>query len=162
MSFVHLRVHSDYSLSDGLCRVKKLPGWVAERGMPAVALTDQSNLFAMVKFYRGCLSKGIQPIVGADVWWGDTHETATPLTLLVQNQAGYLRLSEWLSEGFLELQKDGRALIQSRRFAEGTEGLIALFGCLHGGIGQALVKNDQQDAEGKAPGKKQDSKRDKR
>lgn len=148
MSFVHLRVHSDYSLSDGLCRVKKLPGWVAERGMPAVALTDQSNLFAMVKFYRGCLSKGIQPIVGADVWWGDTHETATPLTLLVQNQAGYLRLSEWLSEGFLELQKDGRALIQSRRFAEGTEGLIALSGGLHGGIGQALVKNDQQDAEG--------------
>ena len=61
MSFVHLRVHSDYSLSDGLCRVKKLPGWVADRGMPAVALTDQSNLFAMVKFYRGCLSAVFSP-----------------------------------------------------------------------------------------------------
>ena len=148
MSFVHLRVHSDYSLSDGLCRVKKLPGWVADRGMPAVALTDQSNLFAMVKFYRGCLSAGVQPIVGADVWWGDSFESATPLTLLVQNQSGYLKLSEWLTAGFLDYQKNGRARIPSSAFEQGTEGLIALSGGLHGAIGQALIKNDVDDAEG--------------
>ena len=148
MSFVHLRVHSDYSLSDGLCRVKKLPGLVAERGMPAVALTDQSNLFAMVKFYRGCLNQGVQPIIGADIWWGDSHESATPLTLLVQNQAGYLRLSEWLSDGFLKHQKDGKALIQTHHLESGTEGLIALSGGLQGAIGQALLKNDLADAQG--------------
>ena len=150
MSFVHLRVHSDYSLSDGLCRVKKLPGWVAERGMPAVALTDQSNLFAMVKFYRGCLNQGIQPIVGADVWWGRDHESAMPMTLLVQSQAGYLKLSEWLTDGFLNEQKNGRALITSDHFESGTEGLIALSGGLHGAIGQALLKNDTEDAQGLA------------
>ena len=150
MSFVHLRVHSDYSLSDGLCRVKKLPGQVLERGMPAVALTDQSNLFAMVKFYRGCLNQGVQPIIGADVWWGRDHESAMPLTLLVQNQAGYLKLSEWLTEGFLNEQKNGRALIKTQHFESGTEGLIALSGGLHGAVGQALLKNDESDAEGLA------------
>lgn len=77
MSFVHLRVHSDYSLSDGLIRVKKLPGLIAQRGMPAVALTDLCNLFAMVKFFRGCTGAGVQPIIGADIWWGDS--TRRPL-----------------------------------------------------------------------------------
>ena len=81
-SFVHLRVHSEYSLVDGLVRVKPLVGAVADAGMPAVAVTDQSNLFAMVKFYRAALAKGVKPIVGETTAWGNT-ETArrTPARL---------------------------------------------------------------------------------
>ena len=87
----------------------------------------------MVKFYRGCLSAGVQPIVGADVWWGDSFRTATPLTLLVQNQSGYLKLSEWLTAGFLDYQK---WLSLNPSLPSRTEGLIALSGGLHGAIGQ--------------------------
>ncbi|WP_420550709.1 DNA polymerase III subunit alpha [Litorivicinus lipolyticus] len=150
MSFVHLRVHSDYSLSDGLCRVKKLPGQIKDRGMPAVALTDNANLFAMVKFYNGCVGAGIQPIMGADVLWGDSHETASALTLLVQSQAGYLRLSEWLTAGFLQHQKNGKVLLPTDLLAAGTDGLIALSGGIKGSVGMALMKGDADEAAGAA------------
>ena len=66
--FVHLRTHSEYSMVDGLFRVKELVSRVAEFGMPAVALTDESNLFALVKFYLACVAQGIRPIIGADCW----------------------------------------------------------------------------------------------
>ena len=67
-NFVHLRVHSEFSLYDSTVRVKKLIGAVSEMGMPAVALTDQANMYALVKFYKGALGAGIKPILGADLW----------------------------------------------------------------------------------------------
>ncbi|MDO6804850.1 PHP domain-containing protein, partial [Wenyingzhuangia sp. 1_MG-2023] len=67
-AFVHLRVHSEYSLYDSTVRVKKLIGATVAADMPAVALTDQSNMYALVKFYKGCLGQGIKPILGADLW----------------------------------------------------------------------------------------------
>ncbi len=66
-AFVHLRLHTEYSLVDGLVRIKPLANAVAEKGMPAVAVTDQSNLFAMVKFYRAAMAQGIKPIIGVDI-----------------------------------------------------------------------------------------------
>src|SRR5690554_960295 len=66
--FIHLRVHSEFSLNDSTVRIKELIGRTAEFGMPAIALTDQSNMYALVKFYTGCLKAGIKPILGADLW----------------------------------------------------------------------------------------------
>ena len=105
-SFVHLHLHTEYSLSDSVVRVKPLLAAVAEMGMPAVALTDQCNLFAMVKFYRAALARGIKPIIGVDVLLRDIDEPARPsrLTLLCQNQHGYRNLSRLVSRGYLEGQ----------------------------------------------------------
>ena len=75
--FVHLRVHSEYSLADGLIRIKPLVRRVAEAGMPAVAVTDQSNLFALVKFYKAAMGAGVKPVLGVDLWVRDWSPAAT-------------------------------------------------------------------------------------
>ena len=84
MSFVHLRVHTEYSLVDSLLRVDALVDAVAERRMPACAITDQGNVSALVKFYKPALSRGVKPIVGADLWVAESREDREPsrLTLL--------------------------------------------------------------------------------
>ena len=76
-AFVHLRVHTEYSLVNGTVRVKPLVKRVAETGMPAVAVTDQCNLFSMVKFYRAAMAAGVKPIVGVDLWVADDDGSAT-------------------------------------------------------------------------------------
>ena len=93
--FVHLRLHTEYSLSDSVVRIPELVTAVAAAGMPAVAVTDQSNLFAMVKFYREALRSGVKPIVGIDLWVAEEGERAAPsrLTLLCQSQEGYRNLA---------------------------------------------------------------------
>jgi len=88
--FIHLRVHTEYSLVDGLVRIKPLMQAVAEAGMPAVALTDQSNLFAMVKFTRAALAAGVKPVIGVDALVRrDEQEAPFPLVLFAQNREGY-------------------------------------------------------------------------
>ena len=98
-SFIHLRVHTEYSLVDGVVRVKPLMQALAADEMPAVALTDQSNLFAMVKFTRATLAAGIKPIIGVDalIRHGDDQEAPFHMVLLAQNKQGYLNLSELIS-----------------------------------------------------------------
>ena len=112
-SFIHLRVHTEYSLVDGLVRVKQLMPALAEDDMPAVALTDQSNLFAMVKFTRAALGAGIKPIIGVDalVRHGDDQEAPFQMVLLAQNKTGYLNLSELISKSYLEGQHRGVPII---------------------------------------------------
>ncbi|MCW8889330.1 MAG: PHP domain-containing protein, partial [Sedimenticola sp.] len=73
-AFIHLRVHSEYSLVDGLVRIKPLVARTAELGMPAVALTDQSNLFSLVKFYKAAIAAGVKPISGVDIWVHDPDD----------------------------------------------------------------------------------------
>ncbi len=77
-SFVHLRVHTEYSLVDSVVRVPELMAAVAAQGMPAIALTDECNLFAMVKFYRAALAAGIKPIIGIDLWVRDAVDRMQP------------------------------------------------------------------------------------
>ena len=98
-SFVHLHLHSEYSLVDGLIRIKPLIKEVAESGVAAVAITDQSNLFSMVKFYRAAQAAGVKPIVGVDVWIAAEDESEQPscLVMLCQNHTGYLNLSHLVS-----------------------------------------------------------------
>ena len=85
--FVHLRLHTEFSLIDSVVRVPELMDAVKAAGMPAVALTDQSNLFAMVKFYRAALAKGVKPVIGVDLLVKEPGERATPskITLLCQS-----------------------------------------------------------------------------
>ena len=139
-TFVHLHLHSEYSLIDGLVRVKPLVKRVAESGMPAVAVTDQCNLFALVKFYRAATGAGIKPIIGVDLGLRD-EALARParLVLLCQDQEGYLNLTRLVSMAYLQGQVQGMPYIQ-REWLEGhSEGLIALSGGHEGDVGQALV-----------------------
>ena len=139
-AFVHLRLHTEYSLVDSLVRVPELMGAVAGAGMPAVALTDEANLFAMVKFYRAALAKGVKPIIGVDLWIAAERDTPHRLTLLCQNEAGYLNLSRLVSRAYLEGQRRETPLIErSWLDAANTRGLIALSGAMDGDVGSLLL-----------------------
>jgi DNA polymerase-3 subunit alpha len=146
--FVHLRVHSEYSLVDGLVRVKPLVKQVAESGMPAVALTDQSNLFALVRFYQAALASGVKPIAGVDAWIRNPDDINTPfrLVLLVQNQVGYKNLTRLVSRSYREGQHLGRPLIHHEWLSGNTEGLIALSAGRHGDVGRALLAGNRTEA----------------
>ena len=150
--FVHLRLHSEYSITDGIVRLDEAIGRASTDGMPALAITDLGNLFGMVKFYTGARAKGIKPVVGCDVWVCDEAEPesqrdgAIRLLLLVKNRVGYLRLCELLSNAYVSARRKGRAEIQVQAFRTGdNSGLIALSGGYAGDVGQLLLagKNDQ-------------------
>lgn len=142
--FVHLRVHSDYSMSDGLAKVKPIIGKVAELGMPAVALTDQTNLCGLVKFYQGCHGAGIKPIIGTDLWVkvpGFDKELCA-ITVLAMNNQGYKNLTLLISDAYLRGHIDDKAVIDQDWLAKYSEGLILLSGGRQGDIGQALLKGN--------------------
>ncbi|MCX7156308.1 MAG: DNA polymerase III subunit alpha [Rhodocyclales bacterium] len=151
--FVHLRLHSEYSISDGLTRIDEVIAQAAADGQPALALSDLANLFGMIKFYTAARGKGIKPIIGCDVWIGDEdaadkNDGPVRLLLMVKNRAGYLRLCELLSAAYLAPRRHGRAEITRTQLAQGdNSGLIALSGGPLGDIGQLLAagKLDQAD-----------------
>ena len=148
--FVHLRLHTEYSLVDSVVRVEELVDAVLAAEMPAVALTDQSNLFGMVKLYRAALERGIKPIVGVDLLVRESGERAQPsrLTLLCQSEIGYRNVTRLLSRAYLEGQQRGVALIDRRWLsAESLRGLIALSGATAGDVGRALVNGQDAEAE---------------
>ena len=130
MRFVHLHLHTDYSLADGCIKVKPLIEQVREAGMPAVAVTDLSNVFALVKFYRAALAAGIKPIIGSEVVLANADSSQSPdrLILLCQDKQGYENLCDLLSKGYLEGQSHGAPEIQREWLKSRAEGLIALSG----------------------------------
>ena len=154
--FVHLRLHSEYSISDGLTRIDDAIAQAATDGQPALAISDLANLFGMVKFYTAARGKGIKPIIGCDVWIGDDdgverNDVAARLLLLVKNRAGYLRLCELLSAAYLAPRRHGRAEITRAHLAQGdNSGLIALSGGPLGDIGQMLAAGKLDQAEVRA------------
>ncbi len=127
-AFVHLRLHSEYSLVDGVVRIKPLIKSVIESGMAAVAVTDQSNLFALVKFYRAAIGAGVKPIIGADLWLRGQGGELSRLLLLCQNREGYLNLSRLITRSYIEGQQRGIAALHHDWLAGATAGLIALSG----------------------------------
>ncbi len=138
---VHLHLRTEYSLIDSTVRIPALMRRCAADDMPAVALTDRNNLFAMVKFYRQAQQAGVKPIIGADLCVENPDEPARPYTLVVlcQNNEGYRRLSELITRAFLEGQYRGEARVRREWLtAEACRGLIALSGGLHGDVGNAL------------------------
>ncbi len=140
-AFVHLRLHTEYSLEDGLNRIGPLLDRVAELGMPAVAMTDWHNLFALVKFYRAAMARGIKPIVGADIRVQEADRQTQPgvVTLLVQDRTGYLNLCRLLSRSFLEgRQRGGQPRVLAPWLRGHSEGLIVLLG-RGSSVGEALT-----------------------
>jgi len=149
-SFVHLRLHTEYSLVDGIVRVPELMQAVAAAGMPAVALTDHGNVFAMVKFHREAEKQGVKPLIGADLWIVESGDRAEPVlvTLLAQNTTGFRNLARLVSRSYLEGQARGRPLLE-RGWLDGasTGGLIALSGALQGDIGRAIAAGRTAEAQ---------------
>ncbi len=145
--FVHLRLHTEFSVSDGLVRVDEAVDRARATGMPALGLTDLSNTFGWIKFYRAARGAGVKPVFGCDVWVTHASDRNRPsrLLLLVQHREGYRRLCELLSRAYQENLHRGRAEIDPVWLAEGTEGLLALSGGDAGNVAQALL-DDKPDA----------------
>jgi len=147
--FVHLRLHTEYSLLDGIVRVPELMAAVARANMPAVALTDQSNLFAMVKFYKEAQAAGVKPLIGVDVWIREAGERTPPsrLVFLCQNLVGYRHLTQLVTRSFLEGQQRGAPMLE-RSWLEPAvlRGLIVLSGGQEGDVGRALVRGNDEEA----------------
>ena len=145
-SFIHLKVHSEYSIVDSVVRVDQLLQRVVDLKMPAVALTDEVNLFALIKFYRGALDRGIKPIIGAELILAKGKELFR-LSVLCQNQIGFRHLIQLLSRAYVEGRQPEQALIQWEWLVKVKEGLIILSGGRQGDVGQALLQNQKSLAE---------------
>ncbi len=141
-SFVHLRLHSEFSVVDGTVRIDDAIAAAQADSMPALALTDLANQFGLIKFYKAARSRGIKPIAGCDVWIANEGERDQPsrALLLVASREGYLKLCDWLSRAYRHHQHRGRPELKRAWFAEGTDGLIALSGARDGDVGQALLQ----------------------
>src|SRR6185437_9540046 len=142
--YIHLRTHSEYSLRDSTIRIPEKPEYgdpakakqanlvsrAVELGLPALALTDESNLFAQIKFYRAAEKAGIKAIVGCDAWIANPDDPTRPdrLTLLCRDHAGYLNLARLISRGWLEGQHAGRAQLQPDWLDGAVGGLFAIAG----------------------------------
>ncbi|MBQ2738983.1 MAG: PHP domain-containing protein, partial [Oscillibacter sp.] len=156
MSFVHLHVHTEFSLLDGACRIKDLPKVVKEMGQTACAITDHGAMYGVIDFYRACKAEGIKPIIGCEVYvtppgrsrFDKVHEfdaESRHLVLLCENETGYRNLSYMVSmawtEGFYIKPRIDMALLR-----EHHEGLVALSACLAGEIPKRLRNGEYEKA----------------
>ncbi len=140
-NFVHLRLHTEFSLSDSLVRIKSLIKRVAELNMPACAITDQTNFYGLIKFYKAAQGSGVKPIAGSDFWVASSDAEGKPtlLTLLAMNDKGYKNIIELISRAWRQGQQQGVAYIQREWISEYSEGVIALSGGKYGDVGMALL-----------------------
>ena len=145
--FIHLRLHTEYSVVDGLVRVGDAVKRAREIGMPAIGLSDLSNTFGWVKFYRAARGAGIKPIFSCDVWVTNAADRNRPsrVLLMVQHREGYRRLCELLTRAFQHNIHRGRAEIDPAWLADGTDGLLALSGGDFSNVAQAIL-DDKPDA----------------
>ena len=141
--FVHLHLHSEYSLSDGIIRIEELISKASGQDFSAVALTDINNLFGLIKFYRLARTAGVKPIVGSEVKVS-TDKDSQPgnLVLLVKNKTGYTNLTKLVSKGYVDGQESGEPIIKFEWLEEFSEGLIALSGGMNGHIGQSILSDN--------------------
>ncbi|MCS6235964.1 DNA polymerase III subunit alpha [Shewanella baltica] len=147
--FVHLRVHSDFSMTDGVAKVKPILAQVEAQGMAAVALTDQNNFCGLVKFYSGCHGAGVKPIIGADFWMqvpGFEGELCA-LTIIAMNNVGYQNLTQIISQAYLRGQVAGRVVIDQEWLLTYNEGILLLSGAKEGDLGKALLKGNSTQVE---------------
>ncbi|MBU0689289.1 MAG: DNA polymerase III subunit alpha [Gammaproteobacteria bacterium] len=147
-AFVHLRLHSEYSIADGIVRIGEAVAAAQKDAQPALALTDLSNVFGLVKFYRKTRGSGIKPVAGCDVFVTNDAARDQPhrLLLLCQSNAGYLKLCDLLTRAFLGNQFRGRPEIRKEWLNEGVEGLIALSGFHMGEVGLAMQNGNPNAA----------------
>ncbi len=153
--FVHLHLHSEYSLLDGACKIKEIPKLAKSLGQEAIAITDHGNMFGVVEFYKACKAEGVKPIIGCEVYVapGSRFERArvndisySHLVLLAKNEIGYKNLSFLVSAGFTE----GfyvKPRIDIELLKAHSEGLICLSACLSGFIPKSIILGDINGAE---------------
>ena len=146
--FVHLAIHTEFSIVDGLVRVDELIEKVCDLDMPAVAVTDQGNLFAMIKFYSAAISAGIKPVCGCDVLIENPERPDRPylLTLLVANLEGYRNLTRLISMSYTDKVGHGHPQLRRQWLEQHAGGLIALSGGINGDIGRSLMDGDRAAA----------------
>ena len=156
--FLHLRLHTEFSVVDGTNRIDEVVAAAAANNQPALAITDLSNLFGAVKFYKAARALGVKPIIGAEVMlqgftdetpgaMPGSHQPAAPrVLLLVQDHQGYLNLSELLARAWTRNEGRGQALVHRDWLKECNAGLIMLSGAQAGPVGQALMQGDTQRA----------------
>ena len=146
--FVHLHLHSEYSLRDGLVRLDSLSSRAASMGMPAVAVTDLDNLFCAVKFYKAALKAGLKPIFGCDLAFASSSDptAATRLSVLAMNQVGFRNLCQLITSAY-RVQKAGEAPAVPWDAVEScAHGLIAIASARESDIGQALAAGREAQA----------------
>ncbi len=149
-SFIHLNLHTEYSIVDGIIRIGELFPRCIDYHMPAVGLTDQCNLFAVVKFYKRAISLGVKPIIGVTLWLeNDLVANAAPfkLILLAKNKIGYGNLLRLISQSYTEGQILGKPVVRRRWLEELAPGLIVLSGAKDGDVGQALLAGNFTQAQ---------------
>ena len=149
MDFVHLRVHTEYSLTDSIIRINGLVSRAAELNMPAVAVTEAQNLYSAVKFYSTCLKMGVKPIIGVEATIENEKNPTLPfsLVLLCQNQGGFRALCKLLSMAHSQAKSGGEIQIKSSWLTPSAcEGLIALSAAQTGEVGQKLLLNKPDEA----------------
>ncbi len=140
--FIHLRVHSDFSMVDGLQKINPIVGAAAANNMPALALTDQMNMCGLVRFYGAAHGKGVKPIVGADFWVqsDELGDEQFRLTLLAMDNDGYQNITLLISRGYQRGHVQGRPVIDKAWLAEHAKGVIVLSGGREGDVGKFLLK----------------------
>ncbi|WP_028451070.1 DNA polymerase III subunit alpha [Chitinilyticum aquatile] len=149
-AFIHLRFHSEFSVTDGIVRIDDAIARAKQLGMPAIGSADLMNLFGMVKHYKACRSAGIKPIIGVDAWIENEEDLAAPtrVQLICRNRAGYGRLCELLTRAYLENQQREQAELKKAWLENGdNSGLICLSGAHQGEIGLALLAGNDALAE---------------
>ncbi|HOF50997.1 MAG TPA: DNA polymerase III subunit alpha [Rhodoferax sp.] len=147
--FIHLRLHTEFSVVDSTCRIDEVVKAAAKDGQPALGITDLNNLFGAIKFYKEARGKGVKPVIGAEVvleGLGADAAATSRIVLLVQNKQGYLNLSELIARAYTQNVVKAQAVVKMAWLKELNEGLIALSGAQAGPVGQALVQGDQTRA----------------
>lgn len=145
-NFVHLRVHSEYSMVDGICRINPMLDRIAEHKMPAVALTDHINFCGLIKFYKSCRANGIKPITGVDLLVDDGSGEQEPfrITVLCMDNQGYLNAKILISKAYQENQKRSIPIVDKNWFKNLNQGLIVLSGAKEGDVGKALLAGNHE------------------
>ena len=147
--FVHLRLHTEFSVVDGTNRIDEIVAAAVADSQPALAITDLSNLFGTIKFYKQARGKGLKPLIGAEIFLeglGADPQALSRVLLLVHNKQGYLNLSELIARGYKQNIVKAQAVIKLAWLRELNEGLLLLSGAQAGPVGQALVQGDMARA----------------
>ena len=153
-SFVHLHLHTEYSTLDGACRTKDVAARAAELGMPAVAMTDHGNLYGAISFYKACKAAGVKPIMGCEIYLAPEgiedkkeipgRKRSCHMTLLAENNVGWVNLQKLISVGHLEGSYYGKPRVDRELLKKYAEGIICLSGCISGPVNEWILK-DQED-----------------
>ena len=147
--FIHLHLHSQYSISDSLIRIRQLLEKTYECGMPSVSVTDKNNLFSLVKFYRESINYGIKPILGVDIDIENSFNSKIlpSVVLLCKNTTGYKNLTKLITEGYLNLPENNKFYVSKKLLQKYSDGLIALSGGINGDLSQAILTGKEENIE---------------